>query len=286
MNKEYKLSGKSGNIILISPLLGPILLFVICFIYAYVSVYNPIIYLSILVFVGLLLGMLATLFLVVHVSKCRSVRSAIINGTVLGLFTIYLSWCTFLYAMLRHSDIPVKLFDLLLNPGQVLEWANTLSVKGYYSILDEPTAGGALWTIWFLEAFIILIAGILGGKFTLHEKIFCEKCHTWAKDTEINLLLEVTSTEEVKTMIESDVNKLLNLEKYENSGDTHLKVNIHQCEKCKHSSTLDVDLISYEIDPKGKVKENKEDFSLVYEISQSQLQHFQRKKQEPREATA
>ena len=51
MNTEYKLSGKSGNIFIIGILLGPILVTFLSIIYAYIDVYNPIVYLTLLVFI-------------------------------------------------------------------------------------------------------------------------------------------------------------------------------------------------------------------------------------------
>lgn len=54
MNKEYKLSGKAGNLWLVGVLLGPTLAILLSIIYSYIDVYNPFIYLTIIVYIGYL----------------------------------------------------------------------------------------------------------------------------------------------------------------------------------------------------------------------------------------
>ena len=73
MNTEYKLSGKSGNIFIVGILLGPILVTLLSIIYAYIDVYNPIVYLTLLVFIGLLFGIISVQKLVIHLSQSHSI---------------------------------------------------------------------------------------------------------------------------------------------------------------------------------------------------------------------
>ena len=88
MNVEYKLSGKSGNIFFIGLLLGPIFIALLAIIYAYIDVYNPLVYFTFIVFLGLLFGIVLIQKIVIKLSKCRSETSALIYGTIVGLFGV------------------------------------------------------------------------------------------------------------------------------------------------------------------------------------------------------
>lgn len=274
MNTEYKLSGKSGNIFIVGILLGPILVTLLSIIYAYIDVYNPIVYLTLLVFIGLLFGIVIVQKLVIRLSKCRSKGSSIVYGIVTGLFGLYASWCAFLYVMLRREGLPVELLDLMLSPSFVFETAQSLSVDGYYTLFGATVKGGFLWFIWIVEAIGIIGAGALGGLAVMHEEIFCEDCNRWAEDIDFNLRLAIEDKDFAKKTIESDITKLLDYPIYTGTNSEHIKVNLHQCSKCHNTSTIDVDFMSYETNDKGEIKEKNEDFSEVYILNLNQIKQF------------
>lgn len=278
MNTEYKLSGKSGNIFIVGILLGPILVTLLSIIYAYIDVYNPIVYLTLLVFLGLLFGIIIVQKLVIRLSKCRSKGGSIIYGIVTGLFGVYASWCTFLYVMFRKEDLPVELLDLMLSPSLVFEMAQSLSVDGYYTLFGATVKGGFLWFIWIVEAIGIIGAGALGGLAVMHEEIFCEDCNRWAEDIDFNLRLAIENKDSAKKTIELDVTTILNYPIYTGTNTEHIKVNLHQCSKCHNTSTIDIDFMSYETSDKGEIKEKNEDFSKVYILNLNQIKQFIDKK--------
>lgn len=278
MNTEFKLSGKSGNIFIVGILLGPILVTLLSIIYAYIDVYNPIVYLTLLVFIGLLFGIIIIQKFVIRLSKCRSKGSSIIYGILTGLFGVYASWCTFLYVMFRKEDIPVELFDLMLSPSLVFELAQSLSVDGYYTLFGATVKGGFLWFIWILEAIGIIGAGALGGSAVMHEEIFCEDCNRWSEDLNFDMRLAIDNKDVTKEIIETNIEKILIFNKHDNSNSEHIKVNLHQCSKCQNTSTIDIDLMTYETNDKGEVKEKNEDFSSVYVLSTNQFKLFVNKK--------
>jgi hypothetical protein len=279
MNTEYKLSGKSGNIFIVGILLGPILVTLLSIIYAYIDVYNPIVYLTLLVFIGLLVGIFIVQKLVIRLSKCRSKASSIIYGILTGLFGFYASWCTFLYVMFRKEDVPMELLDLMLSPSLVYEMAQSLSVDGYFTLLGGGTVrGGFLWFIWIVEAIGIIGAGALGGLAVIHEEIFCEDCNRWAEDINFDMRLAIDNKGITKEIIETDIEKILNFDKLENLNSEHIKVNLHQCSKCQNTNTIDIDFMTYETNDKGEVKEKSEDFSSVYILSTNQFNLFVNKK--------
>lgn len=278
MNNEYKLSGKSGNIFIVGLLMGPILITILCIIYAYIDVYNPIIYLTLLVFLGLLFGIVIIQKIVIKISKCRNKNSSIIYGSIVGLFGVYSSWCSFLYVMFRQENLQIELLDLMLNPTMIYELANTISIDGYYSLFGITVKGGFLWGIWGVEAIGIIVAGAAGGLTVMHEEIFCEDCNKWAEDINFDLRLYAKGFAITENQIKSDVMVLLDYPKTESNFEEHLKVNIHRCSKCENTITIDVDLMLYEVNENGKIDEKKEDFSKVYILSDIQFNQFMNKK--------
>lgn len=56
-------------------------------------------------------------------------------------------------------------------------------------------------------------------------------------------------------------------------------LNLHQCSKCKNTSTIDVDFMYYETNEKGEIGEKNEDFSGVYILNLNQIKQFMDKKQ-------
>lgn len=278
MNNEFKLSGKTGNIFIIGILFGPILVTLLSIIYAYIDVYNPIIYLTLVVYVGFLFGIILVQKLVIRLSKCRSRLSSIIYGIFTGLLGVYVSWCAFIYVIFSKDGIPLDLLDFLRNPTFVFETANLLSIDGYFSLFGSSVKGGLLWFIWIVEAIGILGAGALGGLAVIHEEVFCEDCNRWAKDLNFDLRLAIENKEVAKEIIENNIEKLLDFDKIENPNSEHIRVNLHQCPNCLNTNTIDIDLITYEKNNKGEVKEKNEDFSKVYMLSPNQINSFINKK--------
>lgn len=274
MNTEYKLSGKSGYIFIIGILLGPILITLLSVLYAYIDVYNPFIYLTILVFIGLLFGIVLIQKIVIRLSKCRNTNSSIVYGIFTGLFGLYSIWCAFIYVMFRRENIPVDLYDLLSSPSFVYNTANNLSDLGLYELFGISIKGGFLWFIWLVEAIGIIGAGAIGGLAVVHEEVFCEDCNRWVEDLNFDLRLTIENRDEAKRIIDSDIEKVLSFEIQENLNTEHIKVNLHQCSKCQNTNTINVDLITYETNQKGEVKEKSEDFSSVFVISANQLNSF------------
>jgi hypothetical protein len=278
MNVEYKLSGKSGNIFFVGLLLGPIFIALLAIIYAYIDVYNPLVYFTFIVFLGLLFGIVLIQKIVIKLSKCRSETSALIYGTIVGLFGVYINWCTFLFVYFRYHELPIEFLDLMLDPVSVFDMANALSIDGYYSMFGSDIKGFFLWLIWIIEALGIIGAGAVGGLIVLHEEIFCEDCNIWAEKKDVDLRLAIEDQVSAKTAIDSDVTKILEYPIYVGANSEHIQVNLHQCSKCQNTSTIDIDLITYEENDKGEIKEKSEDFSKVFLLNRTEFGKFIAKK--------
>ena len=100
MNQEYKLSGKAGNLWLTGILIGPLFAILLSILYSYIIVYNPFIYLTILVYAIYLFCIFLVQKLVIRIAKCRSRASYFKYGALVGVFAVYINWCTFLFVLL------------------------------------------------------------------------------------------------------------------------------------------------------------------------------------------
>ena len=274
MNNEYKLSGKPGNILLTGLLISPILAILISIIYAYIDVYNPIVYFTLLVYIGYLVAIVLIQKLVIRLAKCRDTKSASIYGLIVGFFAIYANWCTFIFVLIQKEDYPIELFDLLSNPKEILDIMNSLSIDGYYTLFGMEVKGGFLWFIWIIESIGILLAGIAGGLSVMDEEVFCEDCNRWTEDINFNQRLSNKDETTVRSAIDHDLKKLLSIPFAEENESPHIRVNLHHCSKCQNLSTIDVDLIKLETNKKGEVEEEKEDYSPVFILSKQDYQNI------------
>jgi hypothetical protein len=286
MNKEYKLSGNNGNILAIGLLLGPVLATLISIIYAYINVYNPFVYLTFLVFIGYLVAVNVIQKLVTRIAKCRNTKSASMFGLVIGIFAIYASWCTFIFVLLTKESIPIQLLDLFSNPKEILETINLLSIDGYYSLFGLEVKGGFLWFIWIIESGAILFVSVTSGYSIMHEEMFCEECNRWAEEVTLdqNPGLSYEDKTKAEDALKNDINQLLSIP-FANS-DPYMRVNLHHCTKCQNFSTIDVDLITTEINKKEEVEEKKEDYSPVFILNNQEFINFKNKLSNPEESTA
>ena len=166
----------------------------------------------------------------------------------------------------------------MLDPVSVFDMANAFSIDGYYSMFGSDIKGFFLWLIWIIEAIGIIGAGAVGGLIVLHEEIFCEDCNVWAEKKDVDLRLAIEDQVSAKTAIDSDATKILEYPIYVGANSEHIQVNLHQCSKCQNTSTIDIDLITYEENDKGEIKEKSEDFSKVFLLNRSVFGKFIAKK--------
>tara|TARA_B110000879_G_scaffold168408_1_gene217978 strand:- start:1533 stop:2372 length:840 start_codon:yes stop_codon:yes gene_type:complete len=278
MNQEYKLSGKAGNLWLTGILIGPLLAILLSILYSYIVVYNPFIYLTILVYAIYLFCIVLVQKLVVRMAKCRSRASSFKYGALVGVFAVYINWCTFLFVLLQRYEDAIPLTEILLNPSGVFHLASSLSVDGWYSLIGFNVSGWFLWLIWIIEILGILAAGILGGSVVLHEKVFCENCNRWVEDIDLDLRLSIEDEDKIHSSIKNDIGLITEIPVVQKDKAAHIKVNIHHCSSCNNLSTVDLDLITLEENDKGEIQENEEDFSPVFLITNEQYKKFIDKK--------
>ena len=283
MNQLYKLSGNTGSLWITGVLIGFPLAILISLIYAYINVYNPIIYLTILVYFGFLVSIFVVISLVFRIAKCRSPKNLYIYSVIFGIIVVYSSWCAFLYVFYsRWGSENIAFSEILSNPLFVIKGVNLLSIDGWFTIYEFQISGWFLWLIWIIESSIIIFITTRDDIF-LKEEIFCENCNRWAEDIDFNLRLSATDEVKINTAIKNKIDILTEIPIAKKNESPHLKVNIHHCSKCDNMSTVDIDLIKLEENKKGKIVEQKDDYSPVILLTNRLYKNLLSRKEEEEE---
>lgn len=91
----------------------------------------------------------------------------------------------------------------------------------------------------------------------MHEEMFCEEWNRWAEEVTLdqNSGLSYEDKTKAEDAIRNDINQLLSLP-FANS-DPYMRVNLHHCIKCQNFSTIEIDLITTEINKKEEFEEKK-----------------------------
>lgn len=265
MNSIYKLSGKIGKIWLWGTLLGPLLALGLSFLYEFSLTYFSYTILKIIILFIFWFCLMISQVLILEISKCRSVLVFKIYILIFVLLAIYFSWAFYIYYFRFDFFVLNDFLELISNPLAIINAAKPIfySSPGWYSFL------------WISELLVVL-STVFFGSFALNEKVFCEECKKWTVDQTFSLKLLYENLEQVKSITESNISKLLELTVAEKKEQNHLLVNFQECASCKNSSTLNVDLVTY-TSSNNSVIENKADYSSVICISSSQFEAFKDK---------
>ena len=271
---EYTLSNKTGNLWTIGFPLSVVLTFVCAYVYAYIDYYNPLVYFTAVAwfFYGGSLSII--LGLITKVSNCRNSKQAQRLGLITGLLAIHFSWATFGTVFLNANDYEVSILDYLFNPFIMFELAGALSEEGWYSIFGLQVSGTFAWIIYLIEAGGLFIFGLAGGSQALHEKVFCEKCSSWAKDVEYNVRVNQPDGIVLTKAQEGSVEALLECYEVPDHTPSHIRINLNVCESCNELATLDFDQIIVTINDKGEPEEEAEDLSKVFMVEPNVLSKF------------
>ena len=261
-NEVYQLSGKIGNIILGG------LLSLVCFpllgaIYAFLSSFFMNILIEIILFIIYLSVLSYLIIFSIKISKCRNHGISTFFGGVVGLITAYSALFFFTYFNAQNYEIPIHYLDLLSQPNKLLELAKIFSFSSnhFYKLL-------------IFENILILIVAFFGGRYSIHEKVFCEDCKKWTTESKFKLRFKYYTIEHLNEILSTDITKILELPKKDTPDNfNHILLNIQECKSCLNSSTLNVDLITYKQDKKG-VKEEIKDFSPVLNLSHNDFSKF------------
>jgi hypothetical protein len=256
-NKYYKHSGKFG---LMGPIymliFGALGMLVLSAIYGYAIYYIPFIYLNFLITlgfgacVGILIGYGGKL------GKVRNSGLLLIFGLFFGLLAEYGGWVSWVFAFSNQQA-------LALQPLEIFAAAMLVGHEGAWSIFGWTPTGAALFTIWGIEAIMIIGTSTLASWGVVSSTPYCEHCNRWVEDrNSITPLEPIVDPDQFKSKLERSGAEVVKALKKINAGnDAYTQLDLINCPSCEYSYYLSLKSINVEVDSKGK--ENKDENDIV-----------------------
>lgn len=249
----YEESGKvppAGPVIAL--LLGILTAVALSFVYAYAINYIPFIYLNFLLtgFFGVAVG--AVVAMGAGLGKIRNKNVVIALAVVAALVACYAAWVVTVYVWFEGEAF-------IFNPSDLLTIIQLVAQEGVWSLKGSTPTGGALYTVWGIEAAVIIGASFFGAIGAYSEEPFCESCNEWTKVVELTERLEHPEDFEafVRGLESKDFSVLTKLRNTMSSEPVKMKVDLLDCASCSKVHYLRITLIVRGFDDDGK-EETKE----------------------------
>ena len=262
-NKYYEHSGKFG---FMGPaymlIIGAACTLVLSVIYGYAIFYIPFIYLNFLIALGFgaLVGML-----VGHGGKLGKVRNSpllLFFGLVFGILAEYTGWVSWVFAFSKQEV-------LALYPSQILAVVTYVAQKGAWSIFGWTPMGGSLYTIWGIEAVMIIGTSTLACWGVVCSTPFCEHCNRWVEGKKsISPLEPIPDPDKFKSQLEQAGDTVVKaLKKVDSKNKEYTQLDLIKCPECNYSYYLSMKSIKIEVDSKGKEKKDETDIVENFVLS-------------------
>ena len=98
-----------------------------------------------------------------------------LSGGACGLIAVYCAWWTWLAALSEWELV-------FLNPIDLPWMISSIAAEGVWSMKTWTPTGWQLYTIWFIEAAVIVVVACGAG---LGDEIpFCEECDEWTESVD------------------------------------------------------------------------------------------------------
>ncbi len=246
--KESGHIGAMGPVIML--LVGIIASGVLAGIYGFAMFYIPFVYLNFILTVlfGACIGMVVGNSGVA--AKVRNRKLMLLFGALFGLIAAYFSWIAWLFAASEMNYLvyePLEIFTVLLEASKV----------GIWSLFGSIVKGGFLWSIWIMEALIIITAATYTAYYTIRNRPFCESCNEWLTSTTLTSRLQAihNHNELVLALENYNIEELTKLNVCHPDDLIRAKVTLHHCNSCQELSCLSVDELLLSVNEKGEVNQ-------------------------------
>jgi hypothetical protein len=259
----------SGAVGLIGPLVmsfvGAIAALALGIAYGLADWYSPLIYVNFLLTCALGFGVG---FAVGHAAKWMNVRNTMVTMAIAFLFgavAVYVAWIAWIAALTKYEV-------LVWEPGELWAIADFASTNGVWSIKNHTPTGWQLWTVWAIEAALIVGIAAYSPKFVLGTTPFCERCERWVSDSQLyGPLGYVPLAKELRAELEQgsfdSLKKLHRLDR----GDRFCEVELTACPTCTELRLVTVRNVVIGVDKEGKPTRN--DQNIVLHLMLNDRQH-------------
>ncbi|MHC4674669.1 MAG: hypothetical protein ACYTF1_19355 [Planctomycetota bacterium] len=282
MNEQlevYKHSGKLGSSIIIVPIVSIIAALILSVAYSYANVYSPVAgYLSILLVIFYAFGIGVCISYAALLAKCRNTKFVVFVAFLTSLLAFYTQWVIFIYALLQRSSEPPEASPLaiFLQPGAVWEFARLINKEGWYSLRSFTPAGTILWVFWVIEFLIIVITIPASSVYAIVDRVFCERCMSWCRVRKNMFRLAIAEDEELLNCVSAgDIVAMEKLSAIGHQDAPSFQIDLHQCDTCNDTSTMQIKLITLSEEKDGKVKEQDEDLTPCYILDRQSRQQIE-----------
>lgn len=237
--------------------LGVPILFIIsvalAFAYAYSIVYIPFIYVKFLLTLGFAVAIGFSTAIVLQFFKTRNTIFALCFGLLSGIFALYAAWVAFEYVFLNEMhEESIKLLRLA-DPRVTWRGLCYIAETSQYSLSGITISGAGLWSLWAIEACIILGAcGYLAHSF-IKNSVFCEACKGWTNDHKNKLTFEYINESELKQKLNiQDLSFLDNILQVKQTTESFYRIDCAVCCTCDNLYTLSLLRVTRKWDKEGK----------------------------------
>ena len=255
--KPYEHSGKLGQSWWTAPLAGLIVAVVGGFLYAYVDVYSPVVgVITLLVVFGFVVAMAVAVGTAGYFGKCRNPLFLRIVGFATGLLGWYVSWVVFEYALLhRGQGAQLSLGELFSSPSLQWEIAKKIAANGWFRALGMQPKGVVLWTIWGIEALLLVGGTTFLSSAALEDEVFCEPCNEWTSDSQI----ELTDPEDPQNVLlvqEENLEPILEFAPASPDAPAFIRIKLWECESCHETAAFSIERGQRVRDKDGDIEED------------------------------
>ncbi|GEM_PF-749813 len=250
----YKPSGGAPFFgLMITMIVGTLGGAVLSIIYALVNYYNPFIYFTVIAtgIFGAGCGGCAVMGL--SLGKVRGRLTNAFAGFIIGFASLYLAWVWYLFLAARTAFGQGLFF---FDTTAMFSFMQLIAANGMWEIGGATPTGGILYTIWVIEAFIVLIPAILIA-FSA-DTPFREPCNQWSEEMDCSVTFRVPEEiDQLRQSLEDENYSPLFENALMSPEDVCLHAKIHRCPKCDGSTWLELEQVSTWLNDKGEAQSSK-----------------------------
>ncbi|MDB4787030.1 MAG: hypothetical protein P8M30_13010 [Planctomycetaceae bacterium] len=186
--------------------------------------------------------------------KVRGRLTNAFAGFIIGFASLYLAWVWYLFLAARDSFGQGLFF---FDTSAMFSFMQLIAANGMWEIGGATPTGGALYTIWVIEAFIVLIPAILIA-FSA-DTPFCEPCNQWSEESACSVTFRAPEDlDQFRQSLEDENYSPLFDNALLSPEDVCLHAKIHRCPKCDGSTWLEVEQVRTWLDDKGEAQSSKD----------------------------
>ena len=244
---HYSHSGKAPLFGLLLTLVGGLAAGVVLgMIYGFLIFWSPFVYINAFITFGFGIGLAVCVGTLAKVGKIRNAQMLTIIALVVALAAYYVHWSVWVGRMTEAS---------FTAPDQVWAFVSVINALGPWSIFGWTPTGGALWTIWGIEAIVIVGLGTISAHGII-DLPFCEKTGQWTTETVLPARFMLSDA----PGIESPNSLLQSLRPDEGSSGPYTEVAVATAEGSE-LRCVSVNSVVVEVDKDGK--EEKKTHNIV-----------------------